>query len=75
MGLVDIATHLDKLTTEEKIQIMEAVWEDLCKNVENFKSPDWHQGILQDRERQVNKRESQFTDWDQAKKQIRNTVT
>jgi len=72
---VDITIQLDKLTNEEKIQIMETVWEDLCKNAENFKSPDWHQGILQDREQQVNKGKSQFTDWDQAKKQIRNTIT
>ncbi len=72
---MDITVELDKLTIEEKIQIMEAVWEDLCKNVENFKPPDWHQGILQDREQRVNRGESQFTEWGQAKKQIRDTIT
>lgn len=72
---MDITIQLDKLTIEEKIQIMEAVWEDLCKNVENFESPDWHQVILQDREQRVNRGESHFTDWDQAKKQIRDTIT
>lgn len=72
---MDITIQLDKLTNEEKIQIMEAVWEDLCKNVENFKSPAWHQDILKDREQRVNSGESQFKDWDQAKKQIRDTIT
>jgi hypothetical protein len=33
---------LDKMTTEDKLAVMEQLWEDLCRNPESVPSPSWH---------------------------------
>ena len=44
---------LEKMSTEEKIQAMEAIWNDLCKNGENLPTPSWHGEILHEREERL----------------------
>jgi hypothetical protein len=46
---------IDKMTTEEKIQVMETHWDDLCKQADNIPSPSWHREVLQVREREQKK--------------------
>ncbi len=36
-----ISLPLDKMTVEEKLQIMEAIWEDLTRDAASFESPAW----------------------------------
>ena len=62
---------LDKMTTEEKLQAMEALWADLTQNEEQFESPGWHKQVLQEREQRIESREESFIDWEVAKKQLR----
>jgi len=66
---------LKDMSIEEKIQTMEALWEDLCQNADNVKSPSWHQDILQERENMIKEGSDEFVDWDKAKKNIRDTVS
>jgi len=66
---------LKDMSIEEKIQTMEALWEDLCQNADNVKSPSWHQDILQERENMIKEGSNEFVDWDKAKKNIRDTVS
>lgn len=63
------------MTVEEKIQAMEALWEDLSRNVENFKSPEWHGEVLEARQKLVESGQAEFIDWDQAKIDIRKRVS
>jgi hypothetical protein len=63
-----------QMTTEEKIQTMETLWEDLCRKAEDVPSPLWHKGVLQEREERIKTGEEVFLDWESAKKQIREKV-
>jgi len=63
------------MTISEKLQTMEALWDDLCRNVSNLDSPDWHDKILQEREDQLNQGIDKFEDWEQAKKNIWKNVS
>ena len=61
---------IDKMTIEEKLQTMEALWDDLCQHEETLSVHDWQKEILDERERIIERGESKFSDWEEAKKRI-----
>lgn len=63
---------LEKMTKEEKLQIMEALWIDLTKYDEEFLSPNWHEDILKLRENRVQAGHEKYLDWDLTKKKLHN---
>ena len=65
---------LAEMSVREKIQAMETIWDDLCRNADSLSSPDWHEHILRDREKQVKNGKDDFLDWENAKKKIRNSL-
>lgn len=69
-----VTLPLEKMSIEEKLQTMEALWDDLCKNADSIKSPSWHQEILDGRERALKNGDDEFVDWDRAKKNIRDSI-
>lgn len=70
-----ITLPLGKMSTEEKIQAMEAIWNDLCKNEESLPPPVWHREILHEREERIKKGDDKFVDWEKAKKHIRDSLS
>ncbi|MFO7774732.1 MAG: addiction module protein [Candidatus Hydrogenedentota bacterium] len=44
---------LDKMTVEEKLQVMEEIWDDLSGRAESVPSPLWHGEVLAEREQTV----------------------
>jgi hypothetical protein len=63
------------MSVEEKLQTMEALWEDLSRNAALLESPAWHDEVLRERDRQIEAGEASFMDWEQAKAHIRNRVS
>lgn len=61
---------IDRMTIEEKLEAMEALWDDLCQHAEALPVHDWQKQILDDRERLIGEGKAQFLDWEQAKKEI-----
>jgi putative addiction module component (TIGR02574 family) len=61
---------LDKMTIEEKLQTMEALWDDLCQHEEALPVHDWQKEILDERERMIERWDSKFSNWEEAKKRI-----
>ena len=61
---------IDKMTIEEKLQAMEALWNDLCQHEAALPVHQWQKEILDERERLVERGEAQFSDWEEAKKRI-----
>jgi putative addiction module component (TIGR02574 family) len=68
--VMQAAAELKQMTVREKIQLMEALWDDLCGAEEAIPVPDWHKAVLDERERQVAAGEAEFVDWDAAKERI-----
>ena len=61
---------IEDMTIEEKLQAMEALWNDLCQHEETVVVHDWQKEILDEREKSVDKGSAQFIDWEQAKRDI-----
>ena len=62
--------QIDRMTLEEKLRAMEALWDDLCRQEEAVPVPQWHKDLLDERERLVEHGKARFIDWEAAKKRI-----
>jgi len=66
-----VALPLKKMSRDEKLRAMEALWADLSKDDDRFESPAWHAQALREAERAMKSGKAKFSDWDEAKKRIR----
>ena len=64
--------EIKHLSREEKLRVMEAIWEDLSREDEEVESPGWHQKALQETERRHSGGQEKIVDWQAAKKELRN---
>jgi putative addiction module component (TIGR02574 family) len=69
--IMNIFLPLDKMTSRDKIAMMERLWDDLCQDPESVPSPSWHKKVLHEREQRINEGKAEFTAFDQAKERIR----
>jgi Putative addiction module component len=65
---------LHEMSLEEKLQAMEALWEDLSREPDRIESPTWHQDVLRETESRVESGEATFSDWEKAKVSIRDRL-
>ena len=63
--------NIENLSKEDKLRIMEAIWEDLSKESDEIESPQWHQEALQNAEERLKLGEEKTVDWQTAKKELR----
>jgi hypothetical protein len=66
--------ELQNLSTEEKLQMMESLWDSLCAKAPSVDSPEWHGDLLAEREQAVRNGSDSFEDWEVAKAALRNQV-
>ncbi len=66
---------VQSMTVVEKLEAMEMLWDDLCRNAGELESPAWHEKILQAREEQLRQGKDKFEDWDQAKTDIWKSIS
>lgn len=65
------AIDIKNMTVEEKFEAMELLWDDMCRNVPEIVSPEWHEEILLEREQNLKNGNDQFEDWNDVKKELR----
>jgi Putative addiction module component len=65
-----MSISLEKMTKEEKLRMMEALWVDLTRGDEGFASPKWHEDVLEARQKRVQSGEEKYRDWDSAKEEL-----
>jgi putative addiction module component (TIGR02574 family) len=63
MGIAEI----HQLPLNDKLQIMEAIWDDLRSNAEAVLVPDWHKNLLDERRNVVEQGKEQVLEWDEVK--------
>lgn len=66
-----ITLSLDTMTVADKLRVIETIWDDLIRSAEQVPSPAWHSDVLRARELRVREGKSQYRDWDDAKRRIR----
>ena len=63
--------EIQNLSKEEKLRVMEAIWEDLSKDDDQIESPDWHLQALQETDQRLRSGQENIVDWHDAKKELR----
>jgi hypothetical protein len=63
--------EIGHLSREEKLRVMEAIWEDLSRDAEQVESPDWHREALDETDRRRKAGHERVVDWNKAKKELR----
>ena len=63
MSIADIR----ELPLHEKLQLMEALWEDLCSHAEVVQVPHWHKELLDTRRKAVEVGQEKILEWDEVK--------
>lgn len=66
---------LNQMSFAEKLQLMEALWDDLSRTPTELESPEWHKDVLEECRRRAESGEEAFADWEAAKKRIRERVS
>ena len=66
---------LSDYSYEQKLDLLEILWDDLTRNETVLKSPDWHQEILKDRGQTVSSGRVKVSDWKELKERIRRNVS
>jgi len=62
--------EIHQLPIEEKLQIMEVLWEDLRERFKRMPIPDSHRAMLDERRARVQNGTAQLLDWDTVKTTI-----
>jgi len=73
-AVMSINLPLDDMTIQEKLAVMESLWEDLSRSSAAIESPEWHKEILDQRSRQIAEGKARFVDWEKAKAEIREKI-
>jgi hypothetical protein len=63
--------EIEKMTLEEKLRAMEALWADLSRDEQAIQSPPWHEQVLNEREQRVKSGAEKFESWEDAKRELR----
>ncbi len=61
---------LNNLTIEDKLKLIEFIWNDLLKTEKDIPSPAWHKDELLAREKRVKENKEKVLSWQRAKKDI-----
>lgn len=71
---MNISIPLEEMSVEEKIQMMESLWDDLRRRAGDALSPQWHADELARREAALARGEESSESWGVAKENIRKGV-
>jgi len=67
--------QLKQMSLEEKLQAMEALWDDLCRQEEQLASPAWHGDVLEERVASLGRGDEIPEDWEAAKEAIKKDLS
>lgn len=62
---------IEAMSREEKLRTMEALWEEISKELPAPESPQWHAELLEQTQSRVASGKETAVDWDEAKRRLR----
>lgn len=65
---------LNEMSVAEKLEAMETLWQDLCRNAPERVAPEWHAMVLEEREHRLAAGEEEVLDWEEAKRRLRQEI-
>ena len=61
-------TEIKKMSTLERLQTMEAIWNSLLYENEDIEAPGWHGEVIEERKRKIENNEARFVSVNDLKK-------
>ena len=61
---------IKRMSREEKLRTMEALWDDLTEQESEVDSPGWHALVLRETEQLVRDGKAKFSDWQVARRRL-----
>jgi putative addiction module component (TIGR02574 family) len=52
--------EIEKMSTIERLEAMEALWDSLLHDGSEIESPEWHSDVLEDRKRKIKNGKAEF---------------
>lgn len=65
------AIEVQQMPRQEKLRLMEILWDDLSRDETEFESPAWHAGALREASERRARGEESVLDWEKAKERLR----
>lgn len=66
-----IQEQILQLPKEEKLKLMEVLWEDLSRDPDYLEPPAWHEEELRKTRERLERGEEEILDWSDVKKELR----
>lgn len=66
-----VTLRIGRMSREDKLRAMEALWADLSRDEAELESPTWHGAVLRETEQLVREGKAKFSDWQSARRRIR----
>ncbi|MGD9562681.1 MAG: addiction module protein [Pyrinomonadaceae bacterium] len=66
---------LEELSVGEKVELMEALWEDMLQRSNSLPSLNWHKQILDERRQSVLSGEARYSSLDEVEKRLMNQLS
>ena len=63
--------EIEKMTVQERLMAMEQLWDSLCHEENEPKSPDWHSEVLSERRKLLDSPEAKFLSVEQLRERYR----
>ena len=63
--------QIERMSVTERLQVMEQLWDALCRDTEEIASPEWHRDVLADRKARAQRGEAKFLTLDQLRARLR----
>ena len=63
-------TQIRKMSTSERLQAMEALWDALCHEGQEPESPEWHGRVLSERRERIDSGEARFSTIEEAREHL-----
>jgi putative addiction module component (TIGR02574 family) len=65
------SSQIDGMSVAERLQVMEQLWDALCRDAREMSSPEWHRDVLADRKARAQRGEAKFLTLDQLRDRLR----
>ena len=66
-----VTLPIERMSREDKLRAMEALWSDLSQDEAETGSPAWHGPVLRETEQLVREGKAKFLDWHSAWSRLR----
>ena len=63
--------QIERMSITERLQVMEQLWDAICRDAEEMTSPEWHRDVLADRKARAECGEAKFLTLDQLRARLR----